>query len=119
MLDKVDLEKAGEDAAVWEKVVHKLRTRAMPPAGKPRPDASSYNFLITHLETELDRASAAKPNPGRPAIHRLNRAEYTNAIRDLLAVDIDGLAGEVHVRCARDRSYGRGRAGDPSIFRDI
>src|SRR5712692_1795493 len=89
MLDKVNLEKAGENAAVWEKVVHKLRTRSMPPAGRPRPDASGYNVLITRLETELDRAAAAKPNPGRPAIHRLNRAEYTNAIRDLLAIDID------------------------------
>ena len=90
ILDKMDFEKVGEDAAVWEKVVHKLRTRAMPPAGRPRPDEPSYNFLITHLETELDRASAANPNPGRPAIHRLNRAEYSNAIRDLLAIDVDG-----------------------------
>jgi uncharacterized protein DUF1592/uncharacterized protein DUF1588/uncharacterized protein DUF1587/uncharacterized protein DUF1595/uncharacterized protein DUF1585/cytochrome c len=89
MLDKLNPDKAGEDAVVWEKVVHKLRTRAMPPAGRPRPDAPSYNFLITRLETELDRAAAVKPNPGRPAIHRLNRAEYTNAIRDLLAIDID------------------------------
>ena len=89
MLDKMNVEKAGEDAAVWEKVVHKLRTRSMPPAGMPRPDASGYNFLIGRLETELDRAAAANPNPGRPAIHRLNRAEYTNAIRDLLAIDID------------------------------
>jgi uncharacterized protein DUF1592/uncharacterized protein DUF1588/uncharacterized protein DUF1587/uncharacterized protein DUF1595/uncharacterized protein DUF1585 len=89
MLDKMNPEKLGEDAAVWEKVVHKLRTRAMPPAGRPRPDAPGYNSLIAHLETDLDRAAAAKPNPGRPAIHRLNRAEYTNAIRDLLAIDID------------------------------
>jgi hypothetical protein len=89
MLDKMNLEKAGEDAAIWERVVRKLRTRAMPPAGRPRPDGPSYNLLINHLETELDRAAAAKPNPGRPTIHRLNRAEYTNAIRDLLAIDID------------------------------
>src|SRR5438552_950341 len=74
-LDKMDLQKVGENAPVWEKVVHKLRTRAMPPPGRTRPDASSYNSLITHLETELDRAAAAKPDPGRPAIHRLNRAE--------------------------------------------
>jgi hypothetical protein len=89
MLDKLNLSQVGEDAAVWEKVVHKLRTRAMPPGGRPRPDASGYNLLVTQLETELDRAAAAKPDPGRPAIHRLNRAEYTNAIRDLLAIDID------------------------------
>ncbi|PYS50388.1 MAG: hypothetical protein DMG13_21170 [Acidobacteria bacterium] len=90
MLDKANVENAGEGAAVWEKVVHKLRTGAMPPPGRPRPDTASYNSLITDLETALDRASAANPNPGRPAIHRLNRAEYTNAIRDLLAIDIDG-----------------------------
>ncbi len=88
-LDKMDLEKVGEDRAVWEKVVHKLRTRAMPPPGRSRPDAPSYNLLITRLETELDRAAAAKPDPGRTAVHRLNRAEYANAIRDLLAIDID------------------------------
>jgi hypothetical protein len=90
MLDKLNLDKIGENAGVWEKVVHKLRTRAMPPPGRPRPDAPAYNRLVTHLETELDRASAASPNPGRPAIHRLNRGEYTNAIRDLLAINIDG-----------------------------
>jgi hypothetical protein len=89
MLDKMNLEKAGEDAALWEKVVHKLRTRSMPPAGMPRPDAAGYDSLITLLEGELDRSAAAKPNPGRPSIHRLNRAEYANAIRDLLAIDID------------------------------
>lgn len=89
MLDRMNLEKTGEDAAAWEKVVHKLRTRSMPPAGMPRPDAAGYNSLITHFETELDRSAAAKPNPGRPAIHRLNRAEYASAIRDLLAIDID------------------------------
>jgi len=92
MLDKVDPAKAGQDPAVWEKVVHKLRSRAMPPPGRPRPDAPSYQALITHLESELDRAAAARPNPGRPAIRRLNRTEYANAIRDLLAVDIDAEA---------------------------
>ncbi len=90
MLDRLNLEKVSEDAAGWEKVVQKLRTGAMPPAGRPRPDKHSYDSLINYLETELDRASAANPNPGRPAVHRLNRAEYTNAIRDLLAVEIDG-----------------------------
>src|SRR5438093_7358009 len=89
MLDKVDPAKAGLDPAVWEKVVHKLRTRTMPPPGRPRPDAPGYKALITHLETELDRAATAKPNPGRPAVRRINRAEYANAIRDLLAIEID------------------------------
>jgi Protein of unknown function (DUF1592)/Protein of unknown function (DUF1588)/Protein of unknown function (DUF1587)/Protein of unknown function (DUF1595)/Protein of unknown function (DUF1585) len=90
MLDSINPDQVAEHAAVWEKVVHKLRTGSMPPAGRPRPDSAGYNALIAHLEDELDRASSANPNPGGPAIHRLNRAEYTNAIRDLLAIEIDG-----------------------------
>jgi hypothetical protein len=90
MLDKLDVEHVSASAELWEKVVRKLRTGAMPPAGMPRPDKADYESLANSLETTLDRAAAAKPNPGRPVIHRLNRAEYTNAIRDLLAVDIDG-----------------------------
>ena len=89
-LNKVDVVGVSENAAIWEKVVRKLRTGAMPPAGMPRPDKATYDSLATYFETELDRAAMAKPNPGRPAIHRLNRAEYTNAIRDLLAIEIDG-----------------------------
>src|SRR6266516_1106812 len=92
MLDKVDPAKAGQDPAVWEKVVHKLRSRAMPPPGRPRPGAPIYQALIPHLESELDRAASARPNPGRPAIRRLNRTEYANAIRDLLGVDINAEA---------------------------
>ena len=91
LLDKMDLEKVSEGAPVWEKVVRKLRTGAMPPAGMPRPDKATYDSFSTYLETALDRAAAANPNPGRPAIHRLNRAEYTNAIRDLLAIDTDAI----------------------------
>ena len=65
----------------------------MPPVGMPRPDEASYDSFATYLETELDRAAIANPNPGTTATaHRLNRAEYTNAIRDLLAVEIDGKA---------------------------
>jgi hypothetical protein len=90
MLDKLDVAKVDTNGALWEKVVHKLRTGAMPPPDKPRPDASGYRSLITYLETELDRTAEAKSNPGRPAIHRLNRLEYTNAIRDLLGVNVDG-----------------------------
>ncbi len=88
-LDVLDLAHAGENPEVWEKVVRKLRTGAMPPAGRPRPDAATYDAVATWLETALDRAAAANPNPGRPTLHRLNRAEYRNAVRDLLAVDID------------------------------
>src|SRR5258705_810529 len=89
MLDKMDVEKVSEGAEVWEKVIRKLRTSAMPPAGLPRPDKAAYDSFATYLETALDSAAAAKPNPGRPGIHRLNRAEYANSIRDLLALDID------------------------------
>jgi hypothetical protein len=92
MLDRVDVENVSTAAPVWEKVVRKLRTAAMPPAGAPRPDPASYDSLATYLETELDRAAASLPNPGRPAVHRLNRVEYANAIRHLLAVEIDGAA---------------------------
>ncbi len=91
MLDATDLANIEEDTEIWEKVVRKLRTRAMPPQPRPRPDEATYDGLVSWLETELDRAAAAHPNPGRrPAVHRLNRAEYANAIRDLLALDIDG-----------------------------
>lgn len=89
MLDKADIEHISDSAPVWEKVVRKLRTRAMPPSGLPRPDLATYDSLAAYLETELDRSAAANPNPGRPAMHRVNRAEYTNAVRDLLGIEID------------------------------
>ncbi len=74
-------------------MVRKLRHREMPPVGMPRPDEAGYDSFATYLETQLDRAAAANPNLGRTATaHRLNRAEYTNAIRDLLALEIDGEA---------------------------
>ena len=79
---------AGEVEA-WEKVVRKLRGRAMPPPGRPRPDAAAYAAAAHVLEAALDAAAAADPNPGRPPIHRLNRVEYRNAIRDLLGLEID------------------------------
>ena len=90
MLDAMDLDNVPEGAEVWEKVIRKLRARQMPPAGMPRPDEATYDSFATYLETEIDRAAEATPNPGRVAIHRLNRAEYANVIRDLLAIDIDG-----------------------------
>jgi cytochrome c553 len=72
----------------WEKVVRKLRTQSMPPPGAPRPDAASYDRVATFLETELDRAEAARPHLGKlPLTHRLSRTEYRNAVRDLLALD--------------------------------
>jgi mono/diheme cytochrome c family protein len=88
VLDTASLKNVGAHAETWEKVVKKLRTGAMPPAGLPRPDQAAYDSTAAFLETELDRAAAAKPNPGTlPLLHRLTRTEYQNAIRDLLAVD--------------------------------
>jgi hypothetical protein len=90
-LDTLDVAKPHDTAAVWEKVIRKLRTGTMPPPGARRPAQAVYDRLITWLETEIDRGAASRPNPGRPIlVHRLNRAEYANAIRDLLALDIDG-----------------------------
>jgi len=111
MLDKIDVQNVPQSAPVWEKVVRKLRTGAMPPAGAPRPDQSAYDSLATYLETELDRAAAASPNPGRPAVHRLNRAEYANAIRDLLSLDID-TADLRSLLPGDDSGYGFDNIGD-------
>jgi uncharacterized protein DUF1592/uncharacterized protein DUF1588/uncharacterized protein DUF1587/uncharacterized protein DUF1585/uncharacterized protein DUF1595 len=88
----VDPDHAAGAVAVWEKVVQKVRSGAMPPAGRPRPDAAAAAAFISSLEASLDRAAAESPNPGRPTIHRLNRAEYANAIRDLLALEVDAAA---------------------------
>jgi mono/diheme cytochrome c family protein len=89
-LETIDVEHPASAAETWEKVVRKLRTGAMPPPRLPRPDAETYDAFTTYLETAIDREAMAKPNPGRPVIHRLNRAEYANALRDLLAVNVDG-----------------------------
>ena len=89
-LDELSLAAVGEEAQVWEDVLRKLRGGLMPPQGRARPDAATYTELVTWLEAELDRAAIARPDPGRTeAFHRLNRAEYANVIRDLLALDID------------------------------
>jgi mono/diheme cytochrome c family protein len=96
-LDSQDVSKPGERPEVWEKVVRKLRGGMMPPVGRPRPEAQTLDGFATWLETELDRASQddvqkGRLNPGSVPIHRLNRAEYTNAVRDLLAVEVDAEA---------------------------
>jgi cytochrome c551/c552 len=88
-LDALDLARVSDRADAWESVVRKIRTGAMPPAGLPRPDKTTVNGVVSWLETELDRAAFEHPNPGRPTLHRLNRAEYRNAIRDLLVLDFD------------------------------
>ena len=89
LLDEADVAHSGAGAATWEKVGRKLRSGAMPPAGRRRPEPAALDSFVTWLETELDREAAAHPNPGRVADHRLNRFEYGNAIRDLLALEID------------------------------
>jgi Protein of unknown function (DUF1592)/Protein of unknown function (DUF1588)/Protein of unknown function (DUF1587)/Protein of unknown function (DUF1585)/Protein of unknown function (DUF1595)/Cytochrome C oxidase, cbb3-type, subunit III len=91
-LQDADLNNVPAAAETWETVIRKLRTGSMPPQGLPRPDAATVNALASYLEASLDRAAAAKPNPGRAAMHRLNRSEYANAIRDLLALDVDATA---------------------------
>ncbi len=89
VLDTADLTNVLAQAEMWEKVIKKLRTGSMPPLGMPRPDRAKMDALASWLETSIDKAALAKPNPGRPALHRLNRAEYANSIRDLLALNID------------------------------
>ena len=91
-LDKVDLSDIPANADVLEKVVRKVRVGMMPPQGAPRPDQAAATALVAHLTRELDRAALAKPNPGRGLIHRLNRVEYQNAIRDLFSLEIDASA---------------------------
>ncbi|MBV8844493.1 MAG: DUF1592 domain-containing protein [Bryobacterales bacterium] len=89
-LDTLDLSKTAENAELLERVIVRLRARSMPPAGMPRPDATTYRAVAAELENEIDHAWAANPNPGRiGAVQRLNRTEYNNAIRDLFALDID------------------------------
>jgi hypothetical protein len=90
MLDRLNVDRVSESPASWEKVRRKLRLGAMPPVGAPRPNDPTRVSLVSYLETELDRLAALAPNPGRPTVHRLNRAEYTNAIRDVLNLEIDG-----------------------------
>jgi mono/diheme cytochrome c family protein len=89
-LDGLNLTDIGADAAVWEQAVRKMRAGLMPPAGAPRPDKAAHDDLATWLERELDAHAARHPNPGRTEpLHRLNRTEYRNAIRDLLDLEID------------------------------
>ena len=90
VLEGIDVANLAAHAEVWERVITKLHARSMPPAGMPRPDVATYDAMAAALEGAIDRAWAANPNPGRiAAVHRLNRVEYNNAIRDLFALDID------------------------------
>jgi hypothetical protein len=91
-LEHANLTDIPKGAETWEKVIRKVRAGMMPPPGMPRPDKPALDSFVGYFETSLDRAAAAKPNPGRLTMHRLNRAEYANAIRDLLALDVDSAA---------------------------
>jgi mono/diheme cytochrome c family protein len=90
--DTADLGDVTKDAELWEKAVRKLRGGMMPPPGARRPEPAAVETFVSALERELDAAAARNPNPGRVALHRLNRAEYANAIEDLLGVRIDPAA---------------------------
>jgi len=89
VLEGLDASQIPRDAETWEKVLVKLRTGAMPPAGVPRPDRATYDQVIRQLESTIDAAAGPVFDPGRTLLHRMNRAEYQNALRDLLALDID------------------------------
>ncbi|HEY1241293.1 MAG TPA: DUF1592 domain-containing protein [Bryobacteraceae bacterium] len=89
MLDKMDVDHVAEGAEVWENVVRKLKGGMMPPQGMPRPDQAAIDSFIGGLESSLDKNAAAHPNPGHASLHRLNRTEYGNVIRDLLDLEVD------------------------------
>ncbi len=90
--DAVDIGRVDLHRELFEKVVRKLRSGQMPPAGRPRPEPAAVTAFVAALETELDRVDVAAPDPGRVASHRLNRTEYVHVIEDLLALEIDGEA---------------------------
>src|SRR6185295_11859453 len=88
-LDPLDFANLEDNGEIWEKLIRKLRGRQMPPAGMPRPEEATYEALIKFIESGRDQLALVKPNPGRATLHRLNRTEYANVIRDLLALEID------------------------------
>jgi hypothetical protein len=89
MLDRIDLDRVSDGAETWEKVIRKLRGGMMPPQGMPRPDRATLDGFIAWLENSIDQSAQAKQNPGRDPLHRLNRTEYANAIRDLLDLKVE------------------------------
>src|SRR5690606_37573555 len=90
--DLLDRNTIAADAKVWETAIRKLEAGLMPPPGEPRPSAERLGATVDWLTATLDRAALEHPKPGAPALHRLNRTEYANAIRDLLALEIDATA---------------------------
>src|SRR2546421_5515274 len=107
-LEPLDFAKLEENGAIWEKMIRKLRDRQMPPAGMPRPDDATMQSLISYIESGRDRLAEVRPNPGRATLHRLNRTEYANVIRDLLALEID----VTDLLPADDIGYGFDNIGD-------
>src|SRR5437762_1147890 len=102
-LDAADVDNAGQQPQLWEKVIRKVGAGMMPPAGRPRPDETVTDQFVARLSSDLEAAFDASPNPGRTqTFHRLNRTEYQNAIRDLLAIDVD----VTELLPADDSSYG-------------
>jgi len=108
LLDQLDPDQISADPLHWEKVLRKLRARSMPPAGMPRPDEATYVKLVDHVEGKLNAIAEQSPNPGRPTLHRLNRAEYANVIRDLLGLQINSR----DLLPADDIGYGFDNIGD-------
>src|SRR5262245_6623114 len=107
-LEDLDTNDLGSNGIVWEKMLRKLRNGEMPPAGMPRPEPATYAALIEYIDKGRERIAEEQPNPGRPTLHRLNRAEYGNAIRDLLALEIDS----AELLPADDIGYGFDNIGD-------
>jgi len=107
-LKSLAIENVETNRELWEKVVKKVRVGAMPPTGVARPDQATYESFIAMLEETLDSTSEVNPNPGRPPVHRLNRLQYTNAIRDLFGLEIDGQT----MLPADDSGYGFDNIGD-------
>ena len=102
VLENLDLSHVSAHAETLEKVIRKIGTGSMPPQGMPRPDQATLNGFATWLETSIDHDALAKPNPGRATLHRLNRTEYANAVKDILGLEIDGAA----LLPSDDESYG-------------
>ena len=107
-LEHADFEHLERDGDTWERVIRKVKAGAMPPAGNPKPDRAALEALVTGLESRIDAAAKAAPNPGRAIVHRLNRAEYANIVRDLfhLTVDVKTLLP------ADDSGFGFDNVGD-------
>ncbi len=107
-LESLDFADLGKNGETWEKILRKLRSREMPPVGMPRPTDVTYQALVSAIENERDRLAQVRPNPGRPTLHRLNRTEYANAVRDLLGLEID----VSEMLPADDIGYGFDNIGD-------